>query len=141
MTAEEEKPSESDKRQRLAQQATESLLKFPENSIKQVILFGSTARGEARPDSDIDVCITFDNSLSNRHILFLGAELTDHLRKNGFKTGVHVPMYLDLSLLSDRYFEEGEGIPEILKGRIEAMKEEGIVLYPKVETPEDNPSA
>jgi predicted nucleotidyltransferase len=130
MTIEEEKPSDSARRRIIASAATGAMLEFSENNIRQVILFGSTARGEARPDSDIDVCVTINSDLSDRIVLFLGSQLTDHLHDKGFKTGVHAPMCLDLSFLSDRFFDEGAKIPGKLKDRIEDMKREGIVLYP-----------
>ena len=30
--------------------------------LRQVILFGSHARGQARPDSDVDLCLVSDNA-------------------------------------------------------------------------------
>jgi len=39
--------------------------------IQQVILFGSHARGDARPDSDIDLCL--DLSSKTRLGLFVGS--------------------------------------------------------------------
>jgi uncharacterized protein len=32
---------------------------------KQLILFGSQARGEARPDSDVDICIVVDDGVKD----------------------------------------------------------------------------
>ena len=35
--------------------------KFPEMNIRRLALFGSTARDEAAPESDVDLLIEFDN--------------------------------------------------------------------------------
>ncbi|MGK2909601.1 MAG: nucleotidyltransferase family protein [Sphingobium sp.] len=46
--------------------------------IASLSLFGSTARGEARPDSDVDLAATFDESA--RIGLFEFADITERLR-------------------------------------------------------------
>ena len=35
---------------------------------KQIYLFGSRARGDARPDSDIDLAIVYDGPMSKRQV-------------------------------------------------------------------------
>ncbi len=112
-----------------AQRAVNTLLELPDHHIQTAILFGSTVRGEARPDSDIDLCISYEG-LSSRHILFYGGEQQNHLRSKGFKLGVHLPMGLDLTLIPQTYLEEGQ-VPEELRKHIADMKNEGIVLYSK----------
>lgn len=120
---------ESSRRLVYAQQAVDALLELPEHHIQTAILFGSAARGDARPDSDIDLCIAYEG-LSSRHILFYGGEQQNHLRSRGFKLGVHLPMGLDLTLIPQGYLEEGQ-TPEELAGYVSDMKNEGIVLYPR----------
>ena len=34
----------------------------------QIVLFGSRARGEARPDSDVDLLVVYDGPLSRREV-------------------------------------------------------------------------
>jgi predicted nucleotidyltransferase len=47
----------------LVGQVKEHLLKLYGDKIKQVILYGSQARGEATEDSDVDVLVVVDDSL------------------------------------------------------------------------------
>jgi predicted nucleotidyltransferase len=47
----------------LVRQVKEHLLKLYGDKIKQVILYGSQARGEATEDSDVDVLVVVDDSL------------------------------------------------------------------------------
>lgn len=63
--------------------------------------------------------------------MLLGGKLTNLLHDKGFKTGVHVPMQLDLSFLKESYLDEGAELPQLLKGYVEDMKKEGIILYPR----------
>ena len=49
----------------LVRQVKEHLLKLYSDKIKQVILYGSQARGEATEDSDVDVLVVVDDSLDS----------------------------------------------------------------------------
>ncbi len=47
--------------------------------VKQLALFGSTARGEARPDSDIDILVSFNGPATSRRYFGLQFLLEDTL--------------------------------------------------------------
>ena len=49
-----------------------------DGDVADVLLFGSKARGEARPDSDLDVCVLVDRSdyAFKQAILWLAAEIS-----------------------------------------------------------------
>ena len=53
--------------------------------IKRARLFGSAARGELRPDSDIDVLVEFEGELDYATVLHLSEELE---RETGWKFDV-----------------------------------------------------
>ena len=121
---------ESSIRVEKAEEVKDLLVKYPENHITKVILFGSTARGEATSPSDIDMCVVFGDDLTDRMVIILGGSLDQYLREKGFLTGQHIPMGLDFSYLRELYFNEDVDIPQWIKIRIENIKKEGLVLYP-----------
>lgn len=47
--------------------------------VKHLALFGSTVRNEARPDSDLDVLVEFENGETYRNYFDLQFYLEDHL--------------------------------------------------------------
>ena len=49
---------------------------FRANGIREASLFGSTARGEDRPDSDIDLLVAFDSPKSLMTVVRLERELS-----------------------------------------------------------------
>ena len=68
--------------------------------IRRLSLFGSTLRGEARPDSDIDLLVEFEPQAKPGLIALAGIELELSLLLNGRKVDLRTPH--DLS----RYFRE-----------------------------------
>ena len=47
--------------------------------VVQLILFGSTARDEARPDSDVDIVVSFDGPATSRRYFGVQFHLEDAL--------------------------------------------------------------
>ena len=68
--------------------------------IRQLSLFGSTLKGSARPDSDIDLMVEFEPQAKPGLIALAGIELELSLLLNGRKVDLRTPH--DLS----RYFRE-----------------------------------
>jgi predicted nucleotidyltransferase len=68
--------------------------------IRQLSLFGSTLKGSARPDSDIDLLVEFEPQAKPGLIALVGIELELSLLLNGRKVDLRTPH--DLS----RYFRE-----------------------------------
>ena len=68
--------------------------------IRRLSLFGSTLRGSARPDSDIDLLVEFEPQAKPGLIALAGIELELSLLLNGRKVDLRTPR--DLS----RYFRE-----------------------------------
>jgi predicted nucleotidyltransferase len=68
--------------------------------IRQLSLFGSTLKGSARPDSDIDLLVEFEPQAKPGLIALAGIELELSLLLNGRKVDLRTPD--DLS----RYFRE-----------------------------------
>jgi DNA polymerase sigma len=83
--------------------------------LHRVILFGSRARGEATPDSDMDVLIILDEPITNeiRNIV------SDCAWKAGFDDGIVVA-----SIVFSR--DEWENGPEYYSPFAEAVRSEGI---------------
>jgi len=55
----------------------EIVSKYDKGNIKKVYLFGSFARGEERPDSDIDLRLEFDDKLSFKDLANIRLDLKD----------------------------------------------------------------
>ncbi len=49
------------------------------HGVKKIVIFGSYVRGEARPDSDIDVIVEFKNRKSLLDLVGIEQELEDEL--------------------------------------------------------------
>lgn len=120
---------ESGVRKQRAIDATQALLAFPGQHVARVVLFGSVAREQAVPESDIDLCVVLEEQ-SGRDVLWVGGLLRDHLKREGFSLGVHLPMGLDLTIISKAHFRELSGLPPHVRERLKTIKTEGIVLYP-----------
>jgi uncharacterized protein len=59
--------------------------------IRRLSLFGSTLRGEARPDSDIDLLVEFEPQAKPGLIALAGIELELSLLLNGRKVDLRTP--------------------------------------------------
>ncbi len=81
----------------------------------KIVLFGSHARGEAGPDSDVDLLVIMPVSTTRREAAVqIGAALTD------------IPVPKDLVVFTPEDVEEfGDRVGTILKPALE----EGVVLY------------
>lgn len=84
------------------------------SEIKLAILFGSAAEGRLRPDSDLDVAVAADSSLSSDHVMNLQSELS-------LVTGREVDL-LDLVAVSGTILQEA-----LTKGSLLFVKDH--VLY------------
>ncbi|MFQ6095245.1 MAG: nucleotidyltransferase domain-containing protein [Candidatus Bathyarchaeia archaeon] len=106
-----------EKRKALIEETLHLLLEYFGEDLYSVVVFGSVARGESTPESDIDlivVCKSFPESLSERMeqlsrilIQLDGTEASKRLRKKGINTWIqfhplnleearmHRPIYLD----------------------------------------------
>jgi len=71
--------------------------------LKGVLLFGSEARGEARPDSDIDVMVLLEGNTSLSADLRLIAEVTIPIEYD-----IEPPRIIDATPVNVRSFEEQE---------------------------------
>jgi uncharacterized protein len=72
------------------------------SSVKTIAIFGSAARNELRPDSDIDIVVDFEHSPG----FFALADLEEHLRAElGHPVDVFTPASLH-PLLRDRILKE-----------------------------------
>lgn len=66
------------------QQAIEILMKLKPKlielyGVKRLALFGSTVRNEAKPDSDIDIVVSFDGAATSDKYFGVQFYLEDHL--------------------------------------------------------------
>ena len=72
------------------------------NDVEMVALFGSTARGDASPDSDIDVLIRFTRRKSLLALVRLERELSDALgRKVDLLTEASISPYIRKRIVRD----------------------------------------
>lgn len=90
-------------------------LKSPGKDIYKIILFGSAARGDLRPKSDLDLLVVAwkkDKKLESLlHEIFVGEGYD-----NGFKINLHVE--------SKKTFETAGNIPYLL-----SVKKEGVLIW------------
>jgi predicted nucleotidyltransferase len=71
--------------------------------VQTLSVFGSTARGEARPDSDIDLLVTFSKPISLLQLVILERELTTLLgRKVDLVTEASISPYLRTQILQEQ---------------------------------------
>lgn len=108
----------------IAKQATELMVRQYPDRIRQVILFGSVARGKANADSDVDLCVVVP-SLGDLIDLAFQLELSEYLLKNGFKVGLNAGE-VQLTCLSQEDMRENYEfrgmmypfIENIIRGRV-----------------------
>ncbi len=84
---------------------------------EKIILFGSRARGDARPNSDIDILVISD------------AERDLPRHKRGLKTRValaQIPIPLDVLFYSTDDIERWRGVKHTF---VETILNEGVVVY------------
>lgn len=82
---------------------------------KSVILFGSRARGEAAPESDVDLAVVYDGPKSKREVQLEIRHLFAH---PGFS--------MDLFVMTSEELEASRGVANTLAREI---TEHGIVCY------------
>ena len=79
----------------------------------KVILFGSQARGDARPDSDVDLLVVFDDDLDRRD------------RRIGIRRLLH-----DMPFAKDVLVASTAGIQNAAAGTaVAAAARDGVVVY------------
>ncbi len=93
----------------IAQIKEKALPVLERNDVKFAGIFGSYARGDARPDSDIDVLIKFDTAKSLLDLIRLEDILSDTLgRKVDLVTEKALSPYIKDSVLGDLQIFYGE---------------------------------
>jgi predicted nucleotidyltransferase len=102
----------------VARQLKERILAGDGQRVSKVILFGSRARGDARPDSDYDLLVVF------RH-LPPGERRASRVRLYGLLRGAEVPV--EPHVMSDEEFEDTKGV---VGGLAYPAAPEGVLLYP-----------
>ena len=71
--------------------------------VDSLSLFGSLVRGEATPECDIDLIVTFTKRVGNFHMVALEQELTEALgRKVDLLTEAAISPYLRERIFSER---------------------------------------
>jgi len=71
--------------------------------VRSLAIFGSTARGEARNDSDVDMLVTFSSPVSFLTLVALERELTEMLdREVDLQTEATLSPYLRDRILKER---------------------------------------
>lgn len=86
-------------------------------SIKLMLLFGSQARGEARPDSDSDIAVKASKKLAPQQLLDLALEL-DKFFKEAEVVDIRCASPLLLAAIADDakcIYQENEGLLEEFK--------------------------
>lgn len=84
---------------------------------KRIILFGSRARGDERPDSDTDICVIVDK-IEGSHV-GASADIHQHLF-------VEAPGSYDVLLYEERNFNERR----VFRSTFEyTISKEGVLLY------------
>lgn len=92
--------------------------------ISKVILFGSVARGEATPDSDIDLAITLPDVTKSKNALLVMMACYSALEQRHIRVG-ETPGGVTIEAISESEYFLGERA-DLLHGEI---KNGGIVLY------------
>jgi predicted nucleotidyltransferase len=120
-----------------------------DNEVLAVILFGSMARGDQKPDSDIDICLILMQqkkpyepiSLSNKRIEYLGQfdldlhifqQLPIYIRRNVIKDG-KVLLVKDEDMLYDVAFrtaQKFEDFKHIYNDYLAEVAKGGTRTYP-----------
>ena len=81
-------------------------------SLRQIILFGSCARSQARYESDIDLLVVVKEIPSTKEILHIKSELNER-----------VPIDVDLKIVSDEMFSKKEDF------FLSNIKRDGVILW------------
>jgi predicted nucleotidyltransferase len=102
----------------VARHLSDRILAADGERIRRIILFGSRARGDARPDSDYDLLVVLKD-LRPDEIQRCRLRLYDVLRGSGVTAEPHV--------MSEEEFEETRGV---IGGLAFPAAEEGVQLYP-----------
>jgi uncharacterized protein len=101
----------------ITQELTRRILQTLGGRVRQIILFGSRARGDARPDSDFDLLVVL-RDLTPREIRPLRLSLYRALRS----TGVGAEPWV----MSEKEFAETRSV---IGGLAYPASTEGLVLY------------
>ncbi|HBQ51196.1 hypothetical protein A3B42_04850 [Candidatus Daviesbacteria bacterium RIFCSPLOWO2_01_FULL_38_10] len=123
--------AETESRIDLARQATDLIVTYSRPQVRQVILFGSVARGQARPESDIDLCVVVPKWQDLEEGLLM-ERLREHLVVNRITVGpgageVHLHLFDELYLqqVAHEYMPE---LDEITLGVVAGIRK-GRVLF------------
>lgn len=93
----------------------ERLLSKWGDQISQIVLYGSRAKGEARPDSDFDLMVVYTDDVSRR----------EARRRFRAALGDLRPL-ADLRVVTEEQYEAGQDVPGCL---VEAVDRSGRVLH------------
>jgi predicted nucleotidyltransferase len=101
----------------ISQEVTQRILRRLGSRVRKIILFGSRARGDARPDSDFDLLVVL-SEVTPRQIRPLRLSLYDALRGMGVNAEPWV--------MSEEEFEETKSV---IGGLAYPAATEGVLLY------------
>ena len=106
---------ESDRQ--VAERLKELVLQNQGDRVRRVILFGSRARGDARPDSDYDLLVVMGDLSKEEH--------TERLLAL-YRAFEGVGVVAEPWVMSETYFEETK---EVIGGLAYPANKEGVLLY------------
>lgn len=99
----------------LLTEMTKRLLREWRDHISKIVLYGSRAKGEARPDSDFDLLVVYRGDLSRREARRRFRNALGDLR----------PL-ADLRVVTEEQYEAGQNVPGCL---VEAVDRSGRVVH------------
>jgi predicted nucleotidyltransferase len=101
----------------VAERLMELVLQSQGDRVRRVILFGSRARGDARPDSDYDLLVVMGELSKGEH---------DQRLLALYRVFEGVGVVAEPWIMSETYFEETK---EVIGGLAYPANKEGVLLY------------
>ncbi|MBI2468570.1 MAG: nucleotidyltransferase domain-containing protein [Candidatus Rokubacteria bacterium] len=101
----------------IAHRLRDSVLKAAGKRVRKIFLFGSRARGDARPDSDYDLLIVLRD---------LRSEEVRSYRRSLYDAFLGTGLNVEPRVMSEEEFEETKGV---IGGLAYPAWEEGVLLY------------
>jgi uncharacterized protein (UPF0332 family) len=103
---------------------------LPDGGLKSLILYGSRARRDARPDSDIDLFIVYDSNRSDTRELI--GDLVNDAVEEPLNRGEAAPLNLQAFVMTEADLERGaaQGLPLLQNIAREGIVLEGVPVEP-----------